>query len=75
MVTGPGGEVVWVESWRSAFWVPVHGESGAAIAALQAEANSLGADGIVNLNCLNEGGGWFTGKDAYFCYGNAIKIK
>lgn len=66
---------LWVESWRSAFWMPAHEESGAAIAALQEEAASLGADGIVNLNCLNERGGWFSGRDAYFCYGNAIKLK
>ena len=68
-------EHLWAESWRSAFWVPAHAESGNAIAALQQEAAHLGADGIVNLNCLNEGGGWFSGKDAYFCYGNAIKLK
>jgi hypothetical protein len=66
---------LWVESWPSAFWVPTHEQSGAAIAALQKEAASLGANGIVNLNCLNERGGWFSGKDAYFCYGNAIKLK
>ncbi len=68
-------EHLWAESWRSAFWVPTHEESGAAIAALQEEAASLGANGIVNLNCLNERGGWFSSRDAYFCYGNAIKLK
>jgi hypothetical protein len=66
---------LWAESWRSAFWVPTHEESGDAIAALQDEAASLGANGIVNLNCLNERGGWFSSRDAYFCYGNAIKLK
>ena len=66
---------LWVESWRSAFWVPTHGESAAAIAELQAEAARLGADGIVNLHCLNSRGGWFSGADAFFCYGNAVRLK
>ena len=66
---------LWVESWQSAFRVPTHEASGAAIAALQKEAAAAGANGIVNLNCLNGRGGWFSGKDAYFCYGNAIKLK
>ena len=66
---------LWAESWRSSFWVPTHEESGDAIAALQDEAASLGANGIVNLNCLNERGGGFSSRDAYFCYGNAIKLK
>ena len=64
-----------VESWQSAFWVPTHEASGDAIAELQKEAAAAGANGIVNLNCLNERGGWFAAKDAYYCYGNAIKLK
>ena len=66
---------LWAESWRSAFWVPTHGEPAAAAEALQAEAASFGADGIVNLHCLNDRGGWTSRADAFFCYGNAIRLK
>ena len=64
-----------VESWQSAFWVPTYEESGDAITAVEKEAAAAGANGIINLNCLNARGGWFSGKDAYYCYGNAIRVK
>ncbi|MBX9810034.1 MAG: hypothetical protein K2Y16_00275, partial [Burkholderiales bacterium] len=50
----------WVESWRSAFWIPTHNESAAAIAALQAEAANRDADGIVNLSCLDDRSGYYS---------------
>lgn len=65
---------LWVEMPESAFWVKSHPESGQAIAALVNEAARLNADGVVNLHCLN--GGQFTPEPAaWFCYGNAIKLK
>ena len=64
---------LWVESVRSAFWIPTHDDSGAAIAALTAEAASLGADGVTNLVCLNDRRAWL-GR-GYFCYGAAIKLR
>lgn len=64
---------LWVETWRSAFWVPSHGDSGAAIAALTSEAATLGADAVVNLVCLNDQRAWF--DRGYFCYGLAVKLK
>jgi hypothetical protein len=67
-------ERIWVESWRSAFWLPRHENAADAIAALQAEAARLGADGIANLSCFNDRTSG-TGKDSFFCYGNAIKLK
>ena len=63
---------LWTGTWRSAFGVPAHDDAGAAITALTMEAASLGADGVINLHCLNDSGGWSAG---YYCYGLAIKLK
>ena len=63
---------IWVDTWRSAFWISTHDNAGAAIAALTAETAGLGADGVINLHCLNDAGGRGGG---YFCYGFAIKLK
>jgi hypothetical protein len=65
---------IWVESWRTAFWLPLHDNAADAITALHAEAASLGADGIVNLSCFNDRGSG-TGSNSFFCYGSAIKLK
>ena len=64
---------IWVETGRSAFWIPAHGDSGAAIAALTAEAARLGADAVTNLVCLNDRRAWL--DRGYFCYGVAIKLR
>jgi len=63
---------IWVGTWRASFWVPTHAEPAAAIRALTVKAADAGADGVVNLHCLNDTGGWGGG---YFCYGLAIKLK
>jgi uncharacterized protein YbjQ (UPF0145 family) len=65
---------VWVESWRSAFFVPVSRNAGDAITALVSEAGRVGADGVVNLHCLEGSDGLFP-VHGYYCYGNAIKLK
>ena len=62
----------WTGTWRSAFWVPTHSDAADAIAALISKAADAGANGVVNLHCLNDTGGWGGG---YFCYGLAIKLK
>ena len=62
---------IWTQSWRSAFWVPTHDQAPDAVAALTSKAFDAGADGVVNLHCLNDTG-WFGG---YFCYGLATKLK
>ena len=68
-------ERIWVGSWRSAFSVPTRADEQGAVAALKEEAARLGADGMVNLHCLNdESGGLFGGK-GHYCYANAIKLK
>jgi len=63
---------LWTGTWRASFWIPRHDDAGAAITALTTQAASLGADGVVNLHCLNDAGGWGGG---YRCYGLAIKLK
>ena len=63
---------LWTGSWRASFWIPSPSDAGTAISVLTAEAGSLGADGVVNLHCLNDSGGWGGG---YVCYGLAIKLK
>ena len=62
---------IWTQTWRSAFWVPSYDERADAVSALTSRAADEGADGVINLHCLNDtswGGG-------YFCYGLAIKLK
>jgi hypothetical protein len=60
-------ERIWTGTLRTLFWLPSHDDAGAAVAALTDKAASLGADGVVNLHCLNDGG--------YYCYGLAVKLK
>ena len=64
---------LWVESWRTAFAVPEHPESSAALAQLSDEAVRLGADALTNVVCLNDERAWYRG--GYFCYGLAVKLK
>ena len=63
---------LWTQSLRASFWVPEYSDAAAAIAGLTAEAQDLGADGVVNLHCVNDSGGWGGG---YTCYGLAIKLR
>ena len=65
---------LWVQMPESAFWMKSYPESGQAIAALVNEAARLSADGVVNLHCLN-GGQFMSEPAAWYCYGNAIKLK
>jgi len=63
---------IWTQTWRSAFWVSTYDDASDAIAALTSKAADEGADGVINLHCLNDTGGWGGG---YFCYGLAIKLR
>ena len=63
---------IWTQTWRSAFWVSTYDDASDAIAALASKAADEGANGVTNLHCLNDTGGWGSG---YFCYGLAIKLK
>ena len=67
----------WVDSWRSAFWMPTFPSQEQAIAALQTEAASRGADGLLNVNCLDQGRWSWSSKTepAFLCYGIAIRMR
>ena len=63
----------WVDSWRSAFWVPTYPSEEQAIAALQTEAARRGADGLMNVSCLNQGRP--NTEPAVLCYGIGIRLR
>jgi hypothetical protein len=67
----------WVDSWRSAFWVPTFASQEQAIAALQTEAARRGADALLNVNCLDQGRWtWSSSAEpAFLCYGIAIRVR
>ena len=67
----------WVDSWRSSFWLPTAPSQELAVAALQAEAARRGADGLLNVNCLDQGHGFWSAstEPAFLCYGIAIRVK
>lgn len=65
-------ERIWTSTWRAPFWFPSDEDTAAAVATLTDKATSLGADGVVNLHCVNDANAW---GDGYYCYGLAIKLK
>ena len=67
----------WVDSWRAAFWLPTFPSQQQAIAALQTEAARRGADGLLNVICLDQGHGkWSSNTEpAFLCYGTAIRVR
>ena len=62
---------LWVDSWRTAIGVPHEATREAAVQALVEAAESVGADGLINVHCV---GGTASLTD-YYCYGNAIQVK
>lgn len=65
---------LWIESWRSAFWLPTFETQDAAIANMRLEAARLGADGLVDVACLDMSRAW-SKERAFVCSGNAIRLK
>jgi hypothetical protein len=65
---------LWVESWRSAIYIPGHAGHAAAIAAMKDEAMRRGANGLTNVACLvDDRPVW--GSGPHFCYALAIRIR
>jgi hypothetical protein len=62
---------IWTGTWYGSFIVPDHQDLPDAIEALKSEAAGAGADGVVNLHCLNDA----PPDGRHFCYGLAIKLK
>ncbi len=67
----------WTDSWRTAFWLPTFPSAEQAMDALKTEAAGRGADGLVNVFCLDQGPwNWSSAKEpAYLCYGTAIRVR
>jgi hypothetical protein len=67
---------LWVDSWRTAFWLPTDSSEAEGIASLQAEAGRLGANGLINVSCRDQGHSiWSWSREpAILCYGNAIRV-
>jgi hypothetical protein len=68
---------IWVDSWRADFSVPTYPSEAVGIAALRVEAARLGADGLINVTCLDQGHPqWWSSTEAtVLCYGNAIRLR
>jgi hypothetical protein len=68
---------LWVDSWRSAFWLPSYSSEAEGIASLQVEAARLGANGLINVSCRDQGHSiWSWRREpAILCYGNAIRVR
>ena len=68
---------LWVDSWRTAFWLPSDSSEAEGIASLQAEAIRLGANGLINVSCRDQGHSiWsWSRAPAILCYGSAIRVR
>jgi hypothetical protein len=64
---------IWMDSWRTAARVPTYSSRENGIAALKDRAASLGANGLMNVDCYGDTG-LFGGSEAFTCYGKAIKV-
>ena len=65
---------LWVETWRTPFWVPSYSSSKDGIEALQDKAAALGANGLINVDCYGDKGPFSFGSQSFTCYGKAIKV-
>lgn len=65
---------IWVDSWRTASWVPTYSSREDGIAALKDKAASLDANGLTNVDCYGDSG-LFGGSETFTCYGKAIKFR
>ena len=68
---------LWVDSWRAAFWLPSASSEADGIASLQAEAARLGANGLINVSCIDQGHFmWSWSRNpSILCYGHAIHVR
>jgi hypothetical protein len=68
---------VWVDSWRTAFWAPTYATEDEAVSSLRTEAARLGANGLVNIVCLDQNtpAKSANAAPAILCYGYAIRVR
>lgn len=68
---------IWVDSWRSSFASPTFATREEAIEALREEAARRGADGLLDIVCLDQGKPpWSSSTTpSILCYSNGIRFK
>jgi len=68
---------LWADSSRAAFWLPTYSSEAEGIASLQTEAGSLGAEGLINVICMDQvRSQWsWSSERAVLCYGEAIRLR
>jgi hypothetical protein len=68
---------LWVDNWSTALWMPTYSSEAEGITALQNEAASVGADGLINVFCVDRGRQiWSTNSGpALVCYASAIRVR
>ena len=64
---------IWMDSRRTALWVPTYASREKGMAALKDKAASLDANGLINVDCYGDSG-LFGGSEAFTCYGKAIRV-
>jgi hypothetical protein len=64
---------LWVDSWRTALWLPSAASEAEGIASLQAESARLGANALINVSCIDQGSG--SREPSILCYGHAIRVR
>ncbi len=68
---------LWVETWRASFWTPTYSAPEDGISGLKDKAASVGANGLINVDCYDNHGpallSWAM-DSAYTCYGKAIRV-
>ena len=68
---------LWGDTWRTAYWVLTFPTQEQAMAALNTEAAGRGADGLLNVSCLDQGR-WNSSSStepAFLCYAIAIRVR
>ncbi len=68
---------VWVDSWRTAFYPPTYPSEDEALRALRTEAARRGADGLVNIVCLDQNVPRKSASEgkAVLCYAYAVRVR
>jgi uncharacterized protein YbjQ (UPF0145 family) len=63
---------IWIDDLRSNFTYPTFDDEQAGIDAMKREAARVGANGIMNVICLDPSSG--KAKGGLLCYGDAVKV-
>ena len=68
---------IWVGSWRAAFYTPTYPSEDEAIQSLRTEAARLGANGLTDVVCLDQGRTrlFQSPGSVILCYANAIRVR